>query len=303
MLFLWYRSTTQGDRSQIWYHITHAPAEWIAVSILLGVISHVSRAIRWNYLLEPLGYRPKISGNFLMVMIAYFANLGIPRSGEVLRATALSNYEGVPFEKGFGTIVTERIIDLFLLLLVVVTAVVLQTGLLYDYFREQSWGLLLLLLVGLAGIGGLILSIRFLRGSEHPLAKKFLSFLDGLVQGIGSIMRMEKRWEFLGHTMLIWTCYIGMFWVLQYALPETSGISFPAILTGFIAGAFAMTTTNGGIGLYPVAVGYALALFGVDANSGSALGWIIWISQTLMVVALGTISFALLPFLYSRQLK
>lgn len=303
ILLLWYASTSPADRGQIWFYITNAPVHWVLISVALGVLSHISRAIRWNYLLEPLGFRPRIIGNFLMVMIAYFANLGIPRSGEVLRATALANYEKVPFEKGFGTVVTERIIDLFLLLLIITAAALMQTRLLYAYLRDKSWGLLLLLAVGLVGVGVLLLVVRQLKRSESPLVQKLRVFLDGLYQGISSILHMEKRWPFIAHTLFIWACYVGMFWVLKFAFDGTADMPFSAVIAGFVAGAFAMSTTNGGVGLYPVAVGSILSLFGVDDNAGSALGWIIWISQTLMVVGLGTISFIVLPFLYSRQTR
>lgn len=301
ILALWFRTTSAEDRDQIWFHISHVPLHWVFFSVLLGVASHLSRAIRWNYLLEPLGHRPRVLGNFLMIMIAYFANLGIPRSGEVLRATALANYEKVPFEKGFGTVVTERIVDLLMLLMILTTAGIMQTRILYAYFRSKGSSLLLLLVVGLLGIGLLIVLIRQLKKSESPFAIKLRRFLDGLVQGIGSILKMERRWEFIGHTLFIWFCYVGMFWILKFAFPATTGIPFFSVLAGFIAGAFAMSTTNGGVGLYPVAVGSTLALLGVEENSGSAMGWIIWISQTLMVVVLGTISFVSLPFLYGRR--
>ena len=95
---------------------------WLLVSVALGVVSHISRAIRWNYLLAPMGYRPSIMANALIIMMAYLTNLGIPRSGELLRATTLKTYQGVPFQKGFGTIVTERIIDLLMLFVVILGA-------------------------------------------------------------------------------------------------------------------------------------------------------------------------------------
>ena len=94
-----YNSTSVEDRKQIIFYIKEANLFWVGISVILGILSHISRAIRWNYLLEPLGYRPKLANNILIILTSYFANLGIPRSGEILRATALSSYEKVPFEK------------------------------------------------------------------------------------------------------------------------------------------------------------------------------------------------------------
>ena len=110
VFLVWYSYTSKSpeDRAQILFYITEANPFYVSVSVALGILGHISRAIRWNYLLEPLGYKPKLKNNVLIILMSYFANLGIPRTGEVLRATALKTYEDVPFEKGFGTIVTER---------------------------------------------------------------------------------------------------------------------------------------------------------------------------------------------------
>ena len=117
-----YRITSEEDRTQIIRYVKEADLFWVGLSVFIGILSHISRAIRWNYLLEPMGYTPKVSNNIFIILIAYFANLGIPRSGEVLRATALATYEDVPFQKGFGTIVTERVVDLLMLLLIILMA-------------------------------------------------------------------------------------------------------------------------------------------------------------------------------------
>lgn len=295
-----YYSTTADDRAQIFRYIREADLFWVFTSVGIGVLSHISRAIRWNYLLEPLGYQPKVRNNVLMVLMAYFANLGIPRSGEVLRATALATYEKVPFQKGFGTIVTERVIDVIMLLFIILAALLSQTAIIGRYLSENGLGLGASVLMVAAGIGGLFLALAVLRRSKHPLALKARGFVRGLLDGVLSIFRMKRKWAFLGHTLFIWACYVGMFWVIKFTVAETISLSFGELLVAFVAGAFAMSATNGGIGLYPIAVSKALALFGISAVSGDAFGWIMWIAQTLMVVGFGAISFVLLP-LWNRD--
>lgn len=295
-----YQMTSPEDRRQILKYIKEADPFWILMSVGIGILSHLSRAIRWNYLLEPLGYRPRLRNNLLIVLMAYFANLGIPRSGEVLRATALATYEKVPFQKGFGTIVTERVIDVIMLLLIILAALLSQTAIIARYLSENGVGLGGTLLVLLVGIGGLFGVLAVLRRSSGKLAVKVRDFLRGLLEGVLSIFRMKRKWAFIGHTIFIWACYIGMFWVIKYTVPETISLTFGQLLVGFVAGAFAMSTTNGGIGLYPIAVSKALALFGISSISGDAFGWIMWIAQTLMVVVFGAISFLLLP-LWNRN--
>ncbi len=299
LFLVWYsyNATTEEDRAQIITNISNASPFWVLLSVGIGILSHISRAVRWNFMLNPLGYRPKLSNNIFIILMAYFANLGIPRSGEFLRATALTTYEGVPFEKGFGTIVTERVIDLIMLLLVIALALFLQTDIILDFLSEKGVSLLGSAVILGIGIVGLITFVFLIRRSNSGFGLKLKNFLNGMLDGVSSILKMKKKWHFVFHTFFIWGCYIAMFWVIKYTVAATIDLSFSQLLVAFIAGAFAMSTTNGGIGAYPIAVTAALSLFDVPEVSGKAFGWIMWISQTLMVVLFGAISFILLPLL------
>ncbi len=300
ILFIYY-NTSPADRKTIVDNIANANPLWVSLSIGIGILSHLSRAIRWNYLLEPLGYSPKISNGFFIVMVAYLANLGVPRSGEFLRATALTSYEKVPFEKGFGTIVTERVVDLIMLLLIIIAALILQTTFIMGYLKEYGVNLAFSILALVVGILGLILLLRFTRRAKSGFLLKLKVFFDGMLQGVASILKMKKALPFVLHTLFIWGCYIGMFWVIKFAIVETQSMGLPELLVAFVAGAFAMMAFPGGLGGYPVFVGAALSLYGISSNSGDAFGWIMWISQTLMVLLLGTISFLLLPLLNKNR--
>ncbi len=297
MIWYSYYNTSTEDRKEIFRYIREADLFWVGISVVIGILSHISRAIRWNYLLEPLGYKPKIRNNILFILIAYFANLGIPRSGEILRATALATYEKVPFQKGFGTIVTERVIDLLMLLLIIFIALISQTQVILSYLKANGIGLTATLVLVAVGIFMLFVFLAFLRRSSSRLAIKLKDLVKGLLDGVMSIFRMRYKWLFIFHTLFIWAAYIAMFWVIKFTVAETMSLAFSEFLVAFIAGAFAMSTTNGGIGLYPIAVSKALSIYGVSAVSGDAFGWIMWIAQTLMVVVFGAISFLLLPLL------
>ncbi|MBT8289574.1 lysylphosphatidylglycerol synthase transmembrane domain-containing protein [Muriicola sp. SD30] len=299
VFLVWYSyyNTSPEDRKEIFRYIREADLFWVAISVLIGILSHISRAVRWNYLLEPLGYRAKIWNNIFFILIAYFANLGIPRSGEVLRATALATYEKVPFQKGFGTIVTERVIDLLMLLLIIFIALLSQTNIILTYLKANGIGLTATLILVAAGILFLFIFLAFLRRSSSRLAIKLKDLVKGLLDGVMSIFKMKNKWLFIFHTFFIWGAYVAMFWVIKFTVIETIPLNLSEFLVAFIAGAFAMSTTNGGIGLYPIAVSKALSIYGVSAVSGDAFGWIMWIAQTLMVVVFGAISFLLLPLL------
>ncbi|MFC4095541.1 lysylphosphatidylglycerol synthase transmembrane domain-containing protein [Euzebyella saccharophila] len=297
LVWYWYTSTSKEEIDQIIYYVKEADLFWVSASMLLGVLSHISRAIRWNCLLEPLGYKPKISNNTFIILMAYLTNLGIPRTGEILRATALTTYEKVPFDKGIGTIITERVIDVLMLFLIISLTLLLQTDIILGYLTKIGIPfskIIALLLIGLV-VG--ILFLLFIKKSKLPFALKLKTFLKGLFEGLLSIFKMKQKWAFIGHTIFIWVCYIGMLWVIKFTVPETLGLTTSELLVAFVAGSLAMMFTNGGIGLYPIAISTALSIFGISKVSGDAYGWIMWIAQTLMVVVFGAISFLLLPLL------
>ncbi|RLD75355.1 MAG: TIGR00374 family protein, partial [Bacteroidetes bacterium] len=261
----------------------------------------VSRAYRWQFLLEPLGYKPRFANNIMAVLVGYLVNLTIPRAGEVARATAISKYENIPFEKAFGTIVSERIADVIMLLSIIATAFFLQTKLLSSYLFKESDSHTNLLYYGLIGLSiTVFLFYRLIKKSTNPFIQKIQKFVQGLIQGVISIFRMKNKWAFIFHTVFIWSMYVLMFYVVKFALPETNNLPFSAIIVGFVVGGLSMALTNGGLGTYPVFVASAITLYGVDQNPALAFGWIMWTAQTIMVIVFGGLSFILLP-IYNRN--
>ena len=146
-IYLSYQNTTVNDRNNVIKYIQNADYHFIIISIVFGLLSHISRAIRWTYLIVPLGYKPRISNSVLAVLIGYLSNLGIPRSGELLRATAMDRYDNIPFQKGFGTIIAERVIDLILLFIFVFIALLLQFELIIDILDFKISNLIYFLLI------------------------------------------------------------------------------------------------------------------------------------------------------------
>ncbi len=302
VFLIWYstKSATPQERQELLSNITSAHPGWILLSMLFGLLSHLSRAYRWKFLLEPLGYKPRFLNSFMAVMVAYLTNFGIPRSGEVLRAVTISSYEKIPFEKAFGTIISERIADFIMLLLVVSLALLLQTEYLLDYFEENNINpfLTIAVLLGLLAIG--ILILKQIKKSKRGILLKVKNFAKGLLEGMRSILRMKQKGAFLFHTLFIWGMYLSMFSILIFTVPATSSLPFGVIMVAFVVGSFAISATNGGIGVYPIAIGASLMLFGVSKEAGEAFGWITWGTQTLMVIIFGGLSFLFLPIL-NRQ--
>ena len=297
VFLVWYlfTSTTAEQRAMIWHQIKNADPYWLGLSILIGVSSHISRAIRWNYLLEPLGHKASLLNSSMIIFTTYLANLGVPRSGEILRPTELATFEGVPFEKGFGTIVTERIIDVIMLLFIIFIAVIFQAELILSFLNEVGFGIYAGLAILVIGVIGLILAIKIVKKSSSAFAQKVRVFLSNMLEGVTSIFKMRRKWAFIFHTLYIWFAYIAMFYVIKFTVPETVELGAGPLMVAFVGGAIAMT--NGGFIAYPAFVSKSLELFGITAVAGNAFGWIMWIAQTFMVIVFGAISFLLLPLL------
>lgn len=301
LVFYSINSATPTERLKIWRTIKNADLLWISISLVFGFISNYSRAVRWKYMLAPLGCKPKIYNSFFAVMFGYLSNLGIPRSGEILRGATLATYEEISFEKSFGTIVSERVIDLFMLLLIISWSLVLQAEEIRLFFSEYAinvWS-------GVGLLTGLLLffylGIRILRKLNTPFLSKLKYFLEGIWEGMISIVNMKHKKMFLFHTFVIWGMYIAIFWVVKFSVEDVASLSLGPILVAFIVGSFSISITSGGVGLYPIAVAYSLQIFGVEKESGEAFGWILWASQTFLVIFLGTISAILLPILNKKN--
>jgi len=293
LIWLYLRQFTQEQIDEIVYNIKNANYYWIFLSLFFGILSHLSRAYRWQFMLGPLGYKPKFANSVMAVLIAYLLNLVIPRSGEVARAAAMTKYENIPFEKAFGTIVAERISDIIMLLLILSVVFFYQTDLIIGYFSNTNPTNKIILLSSLGVV--FFVFLKYIKKSKNSFILKIRKFIKGLIEGVGSILKMKKKWAFIFHTVFIWLMYLAMFWAVTFTIPQTSHLSFEAILVGFIAGAIAMSITNGGFGAYPVFVASALSLYGVPQEAGASFGLLMWISQTIMVLVFGGLSFILLP--------
>lgn len=298
LFFGWYTFSKLPVKEFIPY-FKDANYYWIGLGVLLGLFSHLSRAYRWKYMLEPMNYYPKLPNSIMAVFIAYLANFGIPRSGEVLRAAVLTNYENVPFEKGFGTIVAERFADMVMMLIIIAIALYLEFDYIYQFFAEKFNPQTLLI----AGLGLLVIGILllwFIKTSKSKFAIKIRGFVNGLLEGVFSIFKMKQKWAFIFHTIFIWSMYVLMFYVTTFAVPEISILPLAAILIAFISASFTIAATNGGIFVYPLAIGAAFSLFNIPETPSIAFGWIIWTAQTLIIIICGSLSFIYLP-IYNRK--
>jgi uncharacterized protein (TIRG00374 family) len=295
-----YFQLTEQEKVELFNAMKSANYYWLGLSMLLGFLSHVSRAYRWKFLLQPLGKTPALRNSFYAVMIGYLINMLLPRAGEASRGIALSRSENISFERTFGTILAERVVDMVVLLLIVAATFYLQFEMMNDYFDTLQSGLAakfsgIFWVVVLSGIVGVYLLFKYGRRAKNKIIRKVYLIGLGVISGLKTIATMQKKGYFIFHTLLIWALYIGMSWVCYFTLAETSHVGAAGVFAAFVLGSFAIVLFPGGLGAYPVAVQKALILYGVTAGFGFALGWIMWFGQTLMILVLGLISLYLTP--------
>lgn len=300
-IYLSLNNTTAEDRETIYNAIKSADYRFILLSLIMGLLSHFSRAYRWKFMLNPMGYNPRYINSVLAIFITYIANLGVPRSGELFRATVLQTYENVPFEKSFGTIIAERTIDLIMLLLTIVVALFLEFDLIVSFLEKRAANPYSITAILIGSIVSIYFFYKQIKKSKNPLAEKITTLFNGLSEGFLTIVKMEKKAAYLLHTLFIWAMYIAMFYTIKFSIPETQSLVFEALLIGFIVGALTISATNGGIGIYPFSVSLVLISYGISIESSLAFGWIMWTAQTVMVILFGSISFFLLPLVNRKN--
>lgn len=289
---------------------------WIILSLLLSFLAFILRAYRWKYTLETLGHSPSFWNRYHAMMIGYLVNMTIPRAGEASRAAMLYRSDKIPFAQAFGTIIAERAVDFFMLIIISLITMLVAYDDFFEIFKQinakfsgdtsenvrnlKFWVLTILIL----GFGLFVFSLMVL----PKLRAKIISFIINVFKGAFSIFKCKNPFLFLAHTIFIWILYIVYFGIAFLSMEETAGFPIEGILMGFIAGALGISFTNGGIGTFPLLVGLVIVFYLNNSNPnaqaiGNALGMLIWISQTFLLIILGLISLILLPKNHSKESK
>jgi uncharacterized protein (TIRG00374 family) len=295
-----YNSFTEVQRLQMKAYFISANYNYVLVSLIVAVLGYAARAYRWKYTLAQIGSYPGFTINFLAVSVGYFVNLTIPRSGEVSRALILKKYKEVPFDKAFGTIIAERIVDFFILLLFIIIALSIEFSTLKTFLLLHI-PIQKLLLLAAIGIFCCLLFLWMYNYSKLKFILLIKSKIEGLKEGVLSVINMPNKWKFLVYTLLIWLSYFLMFYLMIFALKATSLLPIGTVLVAFVIGGLTMTFTNGGFGFFPILTAEILVLYNIPIEAGNAFGWIVWISQLLITVLLGVFAFLALPIVTRKK--
>ena len=302
------------DLKTTMHEIKEANIFFVFLSIVASTIAFVSRAYRWNILIEPLGFKPKLSNTTYSLLVGYLANLALPRIGEVTRCGALTKAEKIPFEELIGTVIVERAIDVItLLLLILLTAFVeferlgnfLYQNLfipmkdkIYHYLHSPLFIMGCIFLIAIV-----VILIRALRknSGKHGFISRISTLLKGIMEGLRSVRKIKRPWAFLFHTVLIWSLYFFAGYICFFSLPATSQLTWQAGLFVLIVGGIGMAApVQGGIGIFHLLVSKGLLLYAIPYEHGIAFATLLHSTQAILVILLGTISFTLL-FLADRK--
>ena len=307
LLFYW--AVGSQDLPNVWKEIKGADTKWIVLSMICGILSHLARALRWNLLLEPMGYKATTAGSFHAVILGYLVNMGLPRVGEITRPAVLSKLEGIPFNKLVGTVVVERVVDLLFTLLIAVAIFFLQFDLISEFvsslFQDtdvgsfQLYGLIIAVILAF----GIVIYRKREWFYKLPIIGKFKSFIEGLLDGVKTIFHLKRKGLFIFYSLFIWVMYFFMPFFILYAFAGTSHLGFGAGLTVLLFGTAAMIVPiPGGVGTFEFLVPAALAIYGIAPILGNSYALVTHAIQFIVIIGVGIVS--LIYFiLKSRKLK
>lgn len=301
--------SVSDKKEEIYRAFQQADYFWVILSSVVALFAHFLRAYRWNYLLEPLGHKTTLINANCAVMISYFANYGLPRMGELTRCTVVSKYDDVPFEEALGTVITERIVDMILLIVIFVLTLFAQfsqlIGLANKYIFDPlgaklhnlsenpvTTTILVILIIGF------FIALFLLRKRiSHLLKGKFGNIILGFTKGITSIKNIKHKWSFIFLSIGIWAAYFYSLYLIFFAFEETSHLGQSECLTLMLFGTLGVIFTPGGLGVYHSLIKEILVFYGISEITGFSFPWLAWGSQFILIVVLGLFSLILLPII------
>lgn len=280
---------------------------WIILSLVFSMLALVSRARRWILIIQPLKYNPSLWNTYNAVVFGYLANYAFPRAGEITRCITLGRKEKIPVDSLIGTMIVERALDLLMVILIMVFLLIARFEKFGAFFKtflfdpmgnkvangfSDAW--LLILIIGVLGMLFIVLLFIYRqRLYKYKLFKKFSDIVKGILEGLKTVMKLERKWEFLFHTLFIWVNYALMTWVVVFALPGiTDSLTIIDGIFLLVAGSMGMIVpVQAGIGAFHWIISRALHfVYGLDLSEGLVFATLQHESQTLLILVLGSIS-------------
>ena len=295
-IYLTFQITSEAERALIWSYIKSAQIEYVLAAMCLGACADIIRGLRWQFLSKAIGHKSNSIISIASVFMCYTSNMAIPRSGEVIRATILSEYNKIPISKTLGTIAAERVVDVSISILILVFVWLLQYNILLESFFADDF--LYSVNNNSVAIVSLFIFIAIVLVIIISQIEKIKIFFKGILEGFLSLTKLKKKlFPFILFSSLIWTCYILAFFVIKFSVSELSIINNSLVFPTFVVGVFSISLSNHGLGVYPLAISLFLVNFGINTEIGLTYGWLAWSCQAIITLIFGGLSFFVLPLL------
>ena len=295
-IYLTFQITSEAERALIWSYIKSAKIEYVLAAMCLGACADIIRGLRWQFLSKAIGHKSNSIISIASVFMCYTSNMAIPRSGEVIRATILSEYNKIPISKTLGTIAAERVVDVSISILILVFVWLLQYNIILESFFADDF--LYSVNNNSVAIVSLFIFIAIVLVIIISQIEKIKIFFKGILEGFLSLTKLKKKlFPFILFSSLIWTCYILAFFVIKFSVSELSIINNSLVFPTFVVGVFSISLSNHGLGVYPLAISLFLVNFGINTEIGLTYGWLAWSCQAIITLIFGGLSFFVLPLL------
>jgi glycosyltransferase 2 family protein len=311
-LVWWQLGSMSGAQKQEFIAAIKNTNYWLILPvILMNLGSHLVRCMRWKMLLEPLNYNPKLKNLFAATMVGYLANSFVPRLGEVVKCTLLAKYEKLKVDNLVGTIILERTFDLVCYAIFIGISVLIQVDVISELVTQKlsklnvEGGTFVKLGLFVALIVTVVFGFRYLlkKYPNNTIFLKIKLFASGIANGVTSIKKMKNHKLFVFYTVIIWSLYLLQIYVAFKAMEGTAHLGIKAACSVLSLSTLAMIVTPGGIGSFPIFVMETLVVYGVASALGMALGWVIWGVSTILIIVVGLLAFAALPYINKKLLN
>ena len=300
----------EADLVSFWHSLWHEMHwGWMLLSLIFGVTAQTFRARRWKLALAPVGEYPRLRSCIDSVFLSYAASLVVPRIGEVTRCGTLKRVDDTSFSKSLGTVVTERIVDSLLMILLSAFALIVQLPTFLRFLhstgtsgrdilnRFTSTGYI----VTAISIVTIVAMLLFWL-TRYAQLKQANDIVKNLKAGILSLRRVTNLPLYLAYSVGIWLSYYLHFYIAFFCFDFTSSFSPLTVLLIFCVGSYAVIVpTPNGAGPWHFAVKTMLVIYGVGETPAVMFALIVHTVQTFLVVLLGIGGWADLNFIPKRK--
>ena len=308
LLYLVFQKVDWQDFIDKFYTVDY---RWVLFSMVLSFTSYIARAYRWVLLINPFGYKLKTSRSVIAVFIGYLANLALPRLGEVTRCAVLKKNDNIPIPLSFGTVITERIFDLIMLIILFLITMILEFDILYAFFQQVleyvpdisyfMYGLSGFILISASLI--FIFRKRLIKWITSLLFyQKVSGFVHQLWEGFLSFKNVENKTGFILSTISIWVVYFLMTYVITFSMSETESLGIMAGMTMLVgAGVALIIPVQAGFGTYHFIITLLLTFYGIEKETGRFFATLLHTSQIITILFFGALSL-IISFFIKRSI-